>query len=154
MKTILITLILLFCVACRKPSGFIVDSHQLKSWGYFTKSIEKDIQTDWEKKQFGTARVIKQKIKAAEPTSKNSETYFRFTIRQETYHNANFAQNRIKKMFFRPPGLNTKMNPEYLLRDGFSIGKDAFIISTDVLSFSKTELPMLVKKLKMYFNHN
>lgn len=126
----------------------VVDS-LLHSLGYRTKGTNVVPQTEWQKKTFGAAKIVTQKIKSVKATAGGSRTFYRFTLTKETYASQTAASKRIKNLRkLLPPDVNTKMNPDLILCDGFVHNNSAYILSTDVNLFSYDELPRVLSLLR------
>lgn len=149
MKSYIMIIVILLLPCCVLSTEPVVADGVLHNWGYKSKSIKSVHQSNWHKQTFGEAVIATQFIKSIKPISKGLRTYYRFTITKETYDSQESADLRIKNLkILRPPNVHTKMNPEYILREGFTLNNKAYIISTDVLSFSVDELPRLILLLK------
>ncbi len=136
----------------QKAVQHIVPDNVLSQWGYISKGFEKSRQLDWEKHMFGPATVYRQKIRARTSVKGQPGVYFRFSLSLEDYPSAEAAKKRAMKLRHSPEGFNTKMHPEYILRDGFAVGNRIYIVATDV-SFMKTHkrgLPRVISLLKGY----
>ena len=129
---------------------FIVPAEVLSEWGYHSKSTNSQAQTKWEKTTFGEAKIYKQKIKAINQVKDWKDAYYRFTLIYELYNSEKDARNRINKLSHHPAGVNTKQQPEYLLRKGFRIRNSVYIVTTDVYKFEIEELPRIVELFKAY----
>ena len=156
-RTTLIILTLLASTIFRQDiyaSDQIVDEESLTNWGYKTITSGENKQTDWEISEFGNATIHLQKIKAINEVPGWPNAFYRFTITSEKYNSESNANKRLKKLYKTPPNINTKMHPEYVLREGFRKVKYVYIISTDVLKFEIEELPHIFELLKVYINTN
>jgi len=128
----------------------IIPEAEIARWNYKTVQVSKGKQHDWEKLQFGRAKIKTQRIKAKFEVPNWPKAYYRFTISEETYASPEKAKIRLQRLFDTPPDVNTKMEPEFVLRKGIQDGKKVIIISTDVKMFSYKELPKIFEKVEKF----
>jgi hypothetical protein len=92
--------------------------------------------TVWEKEQFDLQSKYRLKIKSVKPIpDKRDRYYYRYTVEIEVYKNETDADQRMRRLREAPPGVDEKMEPEYLLHDGFKRGKLVYIVSMNVYTF-------------------
>ncbi|RYD47105.1 MAG: hypothetical protein EOP85_06105 [Verrucomicrobiaceae bacterium] len=120
----------------------------IATWGYRTTRNESVEQTSWEIQHFGKATLRHQAIKAVKEIVGRKDTYYRFLIAAETFSSEKEAADRIARIRDAPPGVNTKMEPRWILCDGIVQGKTAYIVSTNVLMFEIEAMPEVMKLLK------
>lgn len=119
----------------------------VQSWAYRTLKSESREQSEWEARHFGKATIRLQSIKGTKEISGAKNTYYRFRIAEETFATREEAKRRIERIRDTPPGLDTKMDPHWVLRDGIAVGRIAYIVSTDAVKFEMEELPSVMKLL-------
>ncbi len=118
-----------------KKKSVIIPENILANWGYKTKKTGTENATTHLQKKFGFVKIFFHKIKAVEMVPGWKGAYYRFTLRKEVYKNSKDSGARLKNLFYKPPGLNTKMEPESVLKKGFIKDYEGFIVSTDVRKF-------------------
>lgn len=132
----------------------IVPNSELLKWGYETKGTLKREQSLWEKETFGQAQIYTQKIRSINELKSWKGAHYRFTLAHEVYSLDSFAENRIKNIRLHPPGVNTKMEPEYVLRSAFRVNNGVYLITTDVVKFELEMMSKIESLLKKYVNKN
>ncbi len=132
----------------QKAVRFIVPDNVLAQWGYVSKGFEKSKQLAWETETFGSAAVYRQKIKARKSVKGQRGVYFRFSFLREDYPSVEAAEKRGMKLRYSPEGFNSKMRPEYILRDGFVVGDKVYIVATDVM-FMRSDKRGLLRVLDL-----
>lgn len=152
MKTLTIAiLVALAAVSCAQDKQAaatpIFSDGIIESWAYRTLKTESREQSGWEAKQFGKATIRFQSIKGTKEISGSKNTYYRFRIAEETFATPEEAKKRIEKIRDTPPGLDTKMDPHWVLCDGIAVGRIAYIVSTDSSKFELEALPSVMKLL-------
>lgn len=120
----------------------------IASWGYRTTGMREAEQSAWEVEHFGKATVRQQSINAVKEVKGERNMYYRFVISEQTFATEAEASGRIAKIRDTPPGVNTKMEPRWVLCDGVASGRKAYIVWTDALKFSIEELPEVMKRLR------
>lgn len=130
------------------PPEPVFPKEVIASWGYRTTGIQKAEQSPWEVEHFGKAKVRQQSINGVKPVKGERNMYYRFVISEQTFATEAEAQGRITKIRDTPPGVNTKMEPRWVLCDGVASGKKAYIVWTDALKFSIEELPAVMTRLR------
>lgn len=119
----------------------------IQTWAYRTLRSERREQSEWETKHFGKASIRIQSIKSTKELKDWKNAYYRFRIAEETFATPEDAKRRIERIRDTPPGLNTKMEPHWVLRDGIAVGRIAYIVSTDSMKFEIEALPTVMKLL-------
>jgi hypothetical protein len=119
----------------------------IQSWDYRTLKTESREQSGWEAKHFGKATIRLQSIKGTKEISGAKNTYYRFRIAEETFATPVEAKRRVERIRDTPPGLDTKMDPHWVLCDGVAVGRIAYIVSTDSVKFEMEALPSVIKLL-------
>lgn len=119
----------------------------IESWDYRTLKSESREQSEWEAGHFGKATIRLQFIKGTKEISGAKNTWYRFRIAEETFATPEEAKRRIERIRDTPPGLDTKMDPHWVLRDGVAVGRIAYIVSTDSVKFEMEALPSVMKLL-------
>ncbi len=138
----------MMAVAADQP---IISDAALGQWGYRSLSLKVATQSQWELETFGEAKKVEQQIKAVNETRPGSQTYARFMLRAETYGEPAQAVARIEALRVKvPPGVTTKMYPEWVLTSAFAHGNGAYIVSTDVLAFSQEIMPKVVEDYRTF----
>lgn len=135
-------------------SNSFISEIELKKWGYDLIKYKELKQSQWEIESFGICKKEEIKIKSIKELSKWKNTYYRFSIIKEEYQNNILAKIRLEKLKTYPKYINTKMNPEYILRAGFYYKNFVYYISTDVLAFETKELPRLLELLEKFIKQN
>ena len=107
----------------------------LVSAGYAIKGKTDPVPSDWEKEQFHLRSKYRVQVKSTKPIPGERGLYFRFTVDIEAYLNEADAQKRLDRIKSTPPGVDSKMEPEYVLREGFQRGNLVYVVSTDVYKF-------------------
>lgn len=125
----------------------IISESIVQSWAYRTLKSESREQCEWEARHFGKATIRLQSIKGTKEISGAKNTYYRFRIAEETFATREEAKRRIERIRDTPPGLDTKMDPHWVLRDGVAAGRIAYIVSTDAVKFEMEALPSVMKLL-------
>ena len=120
----------------------------IESWGYRTVGSGSGEPGEWEIRHFGPARIRFQSIKGLKELRDWKRAYYRFRIVEEIYGTPEEAKRRIERINDTPPGLDTKMNPHWILCDGVAVGKVAYVVSSDSLKFEMEALPSVMKLLK------
>ena len=120
----------------------------IESWGYRTVGSGRREPSEWETRHFGPARIRFQSIKGLKELKDWKGAYYRFRIAEEIYGTPEEAKRRIERVKDSPPGLDTKMDPHWILCDGVAAGKVACIVSTDSVKFEMEALPAVMKLLK------
>jgi len=120
----------------------------LGAWGYESRELQRAKQGEWEEKEFGKAEVWVQSIRSVQQVKGWEDAYYRFRITRETYGSEEEAKRRIARVKDVPPGIDTKVEAHWALRDGRAAGKSAYIISTDVNRFAIEELSRLIGLLE------
>lgn len=129
-------------------SNPFISKIELKKWGYKLIKYEELKQSQWEIENFGICKKEEIKIKSIKELDNWKNVYYRFSIIKEEYENNTLAKNRLEKLKTYPKYINTKMNPDYILRAGFFYKNFVYYISTDVLLFEVKEMPRLLDLLK------
>lgn len=150
LKFLTIFIILTFNIFSEKVNKKIIFKSTLKTWNYRLISSENLKQSKWEIEKFSNCTKSSITIKSIKEVPNWSKAYYRFIITKEEYVNENLALKRFVNLKKFPKHINTKRNPEYLLREGFSFENYVYYISTDVSSFKLKELPKLLRLLKTY----
>lgn len=132
------------------PTLPIVAEEVLSGWGFRTVSVSKGKQSAWEEREFGKAGVRMQSIKAVKETPGRKDTYYRFTLVEETFACETAARSRFVRLKDNDPELNSKQHPELILRGGFSTGEKVLYVTTDVSAFEIEKLPAMVDLLKAH----
>lgn len=133
------------------PSGAarpIVDNSILEDWGYRSLGTNIVPQSDYEKNMFGEAEVRAQSIKANEAIDGMPGYFCSFVIVEETYPDEAAAIKRKGNLHAHAPEIDTKMNANYVLRDGFRVQNRILFASTQATLFHEAGMPDLLKNLK------
>ena len=77
-------------------------------------------------------------------------TFYRFTLIIESFWTPAQAEQRLARLFERPPDLHVEQGKAFPLRRGFAIGRNVYTLATDVNAFSP-ELERLTKELEPQF---
>ena len=131
-------------------SSSIVHKTALLEWGYNEVGFSSIEQTTWEKDNYGVAVIHQQEVKAINEVPGWPRAFYRFTITRAVFSNEASALKRVKDIHAYPPEVDIKMQPEYILRQGFRTGKTVYFLSTDVVQFEREELPRILKLLKRH----
>lgn len=123
------------------------------SSGYAIKSKTEIDPSEWEKSQYNLQGKKRFAIKSIKPVPKNRGHYFRFLIDEEKYLNQTDAIARLNKLYELPPGVESKAEPNYVLRKGFRQGNLVYIVSTDAVMFEE-EMQRFVIKLEKTIKGN
>jgi len=121
-------------------------------WKQIGFNVKKEVsvkkQSEWDTKQFGKADITEQDIKSIAPMKGHENMYPRYTITRETYKSNQLAEKRLVRLRDHDPLLDSKMQPKLVLRRGFTSGKEVWIVATDAVIFSKTELDKVLKAIQ------
>ena len=150
MKTLAIfsfALLSLTAVAEEKKTAPNFPEAVIASWGYRTVESGGREPGEWEVQQFGRAVIRFQSIKGLKELKDWQGAFYRFRIAEEVYATAEEAKHRIERVKDSPPGVDTKQEPHWILRDGVAAGKVAYIVSTDSLKFEMEALREVMKRL-------
>jgi len=128
----------------------IVPEKVISAWGYRTVSTDKRTQSAWENDTFGSATIRIQSIKAVKEVPDWKNAYYRFTIVEETFENADLARARSERLKDHDPQLDSKCHPELILRDGFFSANKVIYVTTDVSKFELEQMPTIVALLKAH----
>lgn len=126
----------------------ILTETQTNTVGFKTLATRVVSQSDWDKKNFGSAVIIEQDIKSLTPMKEESSMYPRFTLIRESYQSAELATQRLKRLRDHDPSLDNKEYSGLVLRKGFNSGFDVLIITTDATIFSHQELDKITQKIQ------
>ena len=129
----------------------IIAEDALQSLGYKTVETLRHDQSQWEIKEFGQATVTWQLIKGLKELKDWKNTYYGFRIAEETYSTAKEAKHRIERIRDIPPGLDTKTDLHWTLRQGIAIGNSVYIVSTDSEKSKSEALPSIMQFLGTTF---
>lgn len=152
----LIFSVLFVLVACQsKRNKEVVETRQAllsqveaERLGYKVGVTDEVQQSAWDARQFGSATILSQAVKSLSPMAQNATMFPRFTIFCEQYGSVAEATVRAGRLRDHDPSLDNKDFPELVLRDGFCVGKDVWIVTTDAVIFSHSELQEFTWKLK------
>ena len=120
----------------------------LKATGYKVKAKTEVEPRDWEIERFGLKNKYRFTVKSIKSLPKTRNVFARYAVEIEVFAGKAEAENRLKRLLEVPPGFDTKMNAEYVLRDGFRRGNLVYIISTDAVMFADKSLRDLKAKLE------
>jgi hypothetical protein len=139
------------CQGEHVTTQLIIAESALQTLGYKTLETLRHDQSQWEIKEFGQATITWQSIKGLNELKDWKNAYYRFRIAEETFSTAQEARHRIERIRDIPPGLDTKTDPHWMLRDGIAIGNSAYIASTDSEKFMSEALPSIMQFLGTTF---
>ncbi|MCG8598846.1 MAG: hypothetical protein MI807_01780 [Verrucomicrobiales bacterium] len=131
--------------AAAKP---IVDDYILEDWGYRSLGTNIVPQSDYEKNMFGEAEVRVQSIKANHAIEGMPGYFCSFVIVEESYPDEAAAIKRKGNLHAHAPEIDTKMNANYVLRDGFRVQNRILFASTQATLFHEVGMPDLLQNLK------
>ncbi len=107
----------------------------LSSLGFRVSRIAEIGPTDWEASDLGLKNKRRYSIKSVRPVRGERALSYRYAVDIETYPDQVHAQHRLERILAAPPGPNSKMEPEYDLREAFRRGNSVYIVSTNVYKF-------------------
>ncbi len=119
----------------------------LVSWGYQVKQRSELTPTPWERNTFNLQNKRSIFVKSRRPVPGEANTYYRFTLTEETYPEATSAKNRLAHLFQKPPDFNAQDEYSFALRIGYQLDNFVYVIGTDAILFEK-EMQRLAKQLQ------
>lgn len=136
LTTNLISLLMMTCVLNAAAVGRDTAlEKKLASLGYRITFRNNPVPTDWQKNEFDLQSQRIYAVKSLKPVRGERNLYYRFSVAVETYKNESDAEKRMAFITKTPPGVDSKMQPEYVLREGFRRGRLVYTVSTDVYKF-------------------
>jgi hypothetical protein len=126
----------------------IVNESILEDWGYRSLGSNRVSQTEYQKEVFGEAEIRTQSIRASEAIEGMPGYFCSFVIVEETYPSVDAASKRRENLHAHETGLSSKMNAEFVLRDGFQVQNRVLFASTEVTLFHKVGMPSLLEKIR------
>ena len=148
MKNAFVILGFAILASCGSDPAPVVSEQDVTALGFKTVATRTIEQSDWDRKAFGEADIFEQDIKSLTEMKGHPNFYPRFTLIRETFRSREQAENRIIRLREHDSKIDSKMFPKLLLRDGFSAGKEVFIVTTDAVIFSHEELDKMTSGLK------
>jgi len=139
-KIIFYSLVVLLTASC---SQRIIDDSSLSEIDYITTSTYKENQSEWAEERYGKANIFIQSIKS----TKQVDGYFpRYWIRRESYSSHDEALFRLENIREVDPSVpdETSMSKSSVWNEGFVIGSNIYIVSTDADVFGYR----LIKEVK------
>ena len=131
-----------------KSAQSIVNESILEDWGYRSLGTNRVSQTEYQKEVFGEAEIRTQSIRANEAIEGMPGYFCSFVIVEETYPSVDAASKRRGNLHAHETGLNSKMNAEFVLRDGFQVQNRVLFASTQVTLFHEVGMPKLLEHLR------
>ena len=131
-----------------EPSAtFKKQEEALISWGYQIKQRHEPMPTKWEQETFKLQGKKSIFVKHKTPMPEEANTYYRFTLTEESYPDEMRAKHRLENLFQKPPDFDEQERYSFGLRKGYRHHRFVYVIETDALLFEK-ELQRLARELE------
>jgi hypothetical protein len=104
----------------------------------------------WEKRTFGTMTIRSIRMKSKNEVPSWLHAHYRFVLEVDQFAHSADAAARLKGIRMEPPGLSAEMRKVFPLRDGFQLGTQVYILSTDVASFYDDQSRLILNCLHRY----
>ena len=115
-------------------------------WGYRSLGIE---QTKFHRERFGEATIRVESVKSVKEIEGMPGYFCSFVVCEETYPSVEEAEYRAENLHAHPPGLSSKQDAEFVLRDGFRVANRIIYASTHATLFHDVCMPVLIQNLKL-----
>jgi hypothetical protein len=109
----------------------------------------------WLKDEFNAIAVTEMDYRSVHQVPHmDDRTFYRFTLIIETFRTPTQAEQRLARLFERPPREpNSEPDKAFPLRRGFAVGRNVYTLATDVSAFTP-ELDRLTKELEPQIREN
>jgi hypothetical protein len=151
-----LTLLVVTLVACTthptvntKPDDAQLSAvaQEIRGHGYRVEKSSVVTPTAWEISKFRMRNKRVVAFKAEEPLTNEEDIYYcRFTLSEETFESDDDARQRLAQLHNAFPDGPAEDQYMLVLRDGFRVGRTAYILQTDASKFLD-EIRRLIKTL-------
>ncbi|MDF1862832.1 MAG: hypothetical protein P1U87_21630 [Verrucomicrobiales bacterium] len=118
-------------------------------WGYRSLGTEQIEQTKFHRERFGDATIRIESVKSVKEIEGMPGYFCSFVVCEETYPSVEEAEYRAENLHAHPPGLSSKQDAEFVLRDGFRVANRIIYASTHATLFHDVCMPVLIQNLKL-----
>lgn len=139
--------------AAQMATRLSVDQGKLSDWGLSSKFLNPAKSRKWhfqvwEKRRFGSPRIVQQVVASKEKISGTSKNHF-FILVEESYASPGEAAKRAEGFRVLREDYTKENNPEYFFRDGFAKGSKFYFVAT-YKEESEPEIARVLARLRDY----